>query len=98
LFFPFCAVSFEAQALPNGVQVTYAGKGAGAVTFDGAVHAKAFSCAECHDDRGLMPPLFQMKNFGNGISMRKMEMGQSCGKCHAVSMKDTSSCSLCHRK
>jgi c(7)-type cytochrome triheme protein len=87
-----------ASAVPIGSQVTYQGKGAGTVVFDGAVHAKSLACVDCHETEGLIPPLFGMKKYANGVSMRKIEMGLSCGKCHAVSMKDTSTCSTCHHK
>ncbi len=87
-----------AYAVPIGVQVTYPGKGAGEVIFDGSVHAKSFVCNDCHDENGLIPPLFVMKKFSTGISMRKIEMGLACGKCHQVSMKDTTNCSICHHK
>lgn len=87
-----------AGAVPIGSQVTYHGKGAGTVVFDGAVHAKSLTCVDCHDTDGLIPPLFVMKKYSNGVSMRKIEMGLSCGKCHAVSMTDTSTCSTCHHK
>ena len=94
-----CVFAGEAQAVPIGVKITYQGKGAGEVVFDGSAHAaKGLTCAVCHDGDGLIPGMFEMKKNSSSISMRKIEMGLSCGNCHKVSMKDTSSCSLCHHK
>jgi len=94
-----CSLAANALAVPIGVKLTFDGKGAGAVVFDGTIHAsKGLTCADCHDRQGLIPPMFEMKRNTSFISMRKIEMGMSCGNCHHVSMADPSSCSHCHRK
>lgn len=94
-----CSLAPDTQAVPSGVQLTYEGKGAGEVVFDGTMHAaKGLTCSDCHERRGLMPAMFEMKKNSSFISMRKMEMGLSCGSCHSVSMNDTLSCSKCHHK
>jgi c(7)-type cytochrome triheme protein len=94
-----CWYAVPAHAVPIGVKVTYQGKGAGEVVFDGSAHAASgLTCSVCHDGQGLVPPMFEMKKNSSFISMRKMQMGLSCGHCHKVSMKDMSSCSLCHHK
>ncbi len=95
----FCFYSPDVLAVPSGDRVTYEGNGAGEVVFDGAAHArKGLTCATCHEERGILPALFDMKKHTNPISMRRIEIGLSCGECHVVSMKDMSSCSICHHK
>lgn len=95
----FFSFGSAAEAVPNGVTLTYQGKGAGEVIFDGAVHAaKGLACSVCHESQGLLPAMFEMKKNGNFISMRKIVMGLSCGNCHKVTMNDTSTCSTCHHK
>jgi c(7)-type cytochrome triheme protein len=94
-----CSLAGNAQAVPAGVKLSYEGKGAGEVIFDGTAHAaKGLTCATCHERQGLMPAMFEMKKNARFISMRKIEMGMSCGNCHVVSMNDMSSCSSCHHK
>ena len=94
-----CSHGRLVQAVPVGTRIVYEGKGAGQVVFDGTVHStRGLSCADCHEQHGFLPALFDMTREGNFVTMRKMEMGRSCGYCHAVSMKDMSSCSLCHHK
>jgi c(7)-type cytochrome triheme protein len=87
------------QAAPCGAAVVYDGKGAGQVLFDGKLHtAKGLTCADCHESKLFSLALFTMQRGGNDITMRKMELGRSCGYCHQVSMKDTLNCNTCHRK
>jgi c(7)-type cytochrome triheme protein len=94
-----CSSGHMVQAVPIGTRIVYEGKGAGEVIFDGTVHAqKRLTCADCHEQQGFLPALFETTRDGNIVTMRKMEMGRSCGYCHAVSMKDMSSCSFCHHK
>ena len=83
--------------------VVFEGKGAGQVVYDAAVHAaKGYSCAECHESRGFSRALFDMKRGGDAITMRKMELGYSCGHCHngqkAFAVTDPLSCERCHHK
>jgi c(7)-type cytochrome triheme protein len=93
------SLAHDAQSVPVGAALSYEGKGAGEVVFDGTLHAaKGLTCSDCHERQGLMPSIFEKKKNASFISMRKIEMGMSCGKCHPVSMNDMSSCSLCHHK
>jgi c(7)-type cytochrome triheme protein len=83
--------------------VLFEGKGAGKVTFDAAVHTSlGFSCADCHEARGLSPAIFAMKRGEDAVTMRRMELGYSCGNCHngekAFSASDPFSCDRCHHK
>ena len=94
-----CSLTENAYAVESGVTITYSGKGAGEVVFDGTVHAEKGSiCSDCHERNGLSLALFEMKKGADVINMRKIEMGKSCGHCHTVSLADTSSCSTCHHK
>jgi c(7)-type cytochrome triheme protein len=83
--------------------LTYEGKGAGEVVFNMAKHmAKGLTCADCHEQRGFTSPLFEMKRGASNVSMKKMEMGKSCGYCHdgrkTFSVTRESDCSRCHHK
>ncbi len=85
--------------MPCDTVVVYEGQGAGQVVFDGKLHAeKGLTCANCHEGRLFSPALFSMKKGSNELSMRKMELGRSCGYCHPVSMKETLTCDKCHKK
>lgn len=84
-------------------EIVFDGQGAGQVVFSVAAHArKGATCAECHEWRGLMPPLFEMKVSGDNITMRSMEKGSSCGHCHDGSKAFSASagldCDRCHHK
>ena len=86
-----------------GVKITYEGKGAGEVVFDGSLHSsKGLTCASCHDGLGLSNPLFEKKKRANNMSMRKMDLGRSCGYCHdgknSFSTAKMTDCSKCHHK
>jgi c(7)-type cytochrome triheme protein len=86
-----------------GVNIRYEGKGAGQVVFDGTLHtSKGFTCSDCHEQHGFSTALFEMKTGANVITMRKMQLGSSCGSCHdgkkAFSATDYLSCSNCHHK
>lgn len=95
----FMAVAGNGHASTCGDAVVYEGKGAGQVLFDGKLHAaKGLTCADCHEGEMFSPALFSMQKGSNDITMRKMELGRSCGHCHEVSMKDTLSCDKCHKK
>ena len=94
-----CSFAENVYAVESGVTITYSGKGAGEVIFNGTVHSEKGSiCADCHEPHGLSLALFEMKKGADVINMRKIEMGKSCGYCHSVSLSDTSSCSTCHHK
>jgi len=98
-----CSPAASVMAEDCGMKVTYEGKGAGEVVFDGPLHSsKGFTCASCHDGLGLANPLFEMKKRGNNLSMRKMDMGRSCGYCHngknTFSTASMTDCSKCHHK
>jgi phosphate transport system substrate-binding protein len=86
-----------------GANIMYEGKGAGQVVFDGTLHSsKGFSCSVCHEQHGLSSALFEMKKGADAISMRKMQLGSSCGYCHdgtkAFSVTDYLQCANCHHK
>jgi len=101
-------LAFSFMALPVlaedcGVKITYEGKGAGEVVFDGPLHSsKGLTCASCHNSRGLSDPLFEKKRGGSSMSMRKMDLGRSCGYCHdgknTFSTASMTDCSKCHHK
>jgi c(7)-type cytochrome triheme protein len=86
----------SAHAVASGVTITYSGQGAGEVTFNGTVHAKTLSCADCHESDPGLPALYEMKRFSEKITMNKISRGRSCGKCHEVSMTNYLICSKCH--
>ncbi|MDA8099386.1 MAG: cytochrome c3 family protein [Nitrospiraceae bacterium] len=99
-----CLLAVPAVAQEEcGHPIAYEGKGAGIVIFDGAAHvAKGLTCATCHEGGAFSSALFEMKRGANPISMRRMELGRSCGSCHdgkqAFSTTDQLSCGKCHRK
>jgi len=93
------ALAGNGHASSCGDAVVYSGQGAGQVVFDGKLHAaKGLTCANCHEGGMFSPALFTMEKGSNEITMRKMELGRSCGYCHEVSMNDTLICEKCHRK
>ena len=91
-----CLFPGSAPAVQEGIKITFNGGGAGVVVFDGTVHAKELKCADCHETRFLSPALYGMNRSPFEVSMRKMEMGKSCGRCHDVT--SDRSCSACHHK
>jgi c(7)-type cytochrome triheme protein len=83
--------------------IVFDGKGAGKVVFDAAAHtSKGIRCSDCHEGRGFSFALFEMKKGADTFSMRKMQMGSSCGYCHdgkkAFSVTKHLDCSKCHHK
>lgn len=87
--------------------IVFDGKGAGQVVFNSTTHAsKGITCADCHEGGVFSFALFEMKAGANTISMRKMELGSSCGHCHngrkggknAFSVTNSLNCSKCHHK
>ena len=103
LMFLLVAITGTAAADACDENILFEGKGAGQVIFDMNVHlAKGLTCADCHEARGYSLALFEMKRGADAITMRKMELGSSCGACHdgtkAFSVSNNLSCSLCHHK
>jgi len=97
--------SFAGTASAGGCEdnIVFDGKGAGQVVFRSTTHtSKGITCSDCHEGRGFSFALFEMKKGSDVISMRKMEVGSSCGYCHdgkkAFSATDNLSCSKCHHK
>ncbi len=98
-----CGLAGNAGAESCGANIMYEGKGAGQVVFNGMMHAaKGIACSVCHDERGFSSALFEKKKGATVISMRKMQLGSSCGYCHdgsqAFSATDYLSCANCHHK
>jgi len=94
-----CSFTCTVYADTCPVMITYEGKGAGAVVFDGKLHsAKGLTCKKCHEGQGLMPALFEMKKWSTAVNMRKIELGRTCGSCHVVTENDDRNCSSCHHK
>lgn len=91
-----CFFPGSATAVQQGIKITFSGGGAGRVVFDGTVHAKGLVCADCHESRFLSPALYGLQRSPFEVSMKKMEMGKSCGHCHDVT--SDLSCSGCHHK
>jgi len=103
IYMLLCSFAGNAHAGGCGVTIKYDGKGAGQVVFNGKVHtSKGLVCPDCHEGRDFLPALFEMKKGADLISMRKMQLGRSCGYCHdgkqAFSATDSFDCSKCHRK
>jgi c(7)-type cytochrome triheme protein len=92
-----CSLAGRAHAVASGLTITYGGRGAGQVVFDGTVHAKELSCDDCHEPYLMRPALYAMKKGSETITMNKIERGRSCGRCHEVSMADFITCSKCHQ-
>jgi c(7)-type cytochrome triheme protein len=94
-----CSFTNTAYANNCPATITYEGGGAGKVVFDGKLHSsKDLTCADCHEGKGFMPALFEMKKGSAVVNMRKMEMGRTCGSCHIVTMDNYLICSTCHHK
>jgi len=92
--FLFPAVS---SAVPEGINLTWPGGGAGKVTFDGTKHAKkGYHCETCH-----ISGLFQTKKNADIMTMEAMKQGKFCGICHngkkAFSTTDPKKCHECHK-
>jgi c(7)-type cytochrome triheme protein len=87
-----------AAAVPEGVVLNWPGGGAGAVTFDGTVHAKkGLACDACH-----VAGVFHTKKGADPITMDAIKKEQYCGYCHngkrAFSTKEKADCGRCHKK
>lgn len=95
LLFLFPALS---PAVPEGLNLTWTGGGAGAVVFDGTVHAKkGYNCDACH-----VAGQFHTRKGADPITMDALKKEQYCGSCHngkkAFGTKDQASCNRCHAK
>lgn len=55
-------------------------------------HTQWLSCSNCH------PKIFIMQAGANKITMKKIEEGQFCGRCHGVVAFPLSNCTRCHSK
>ena len=90
--FLFPAVS---AAVPEGINLTWPGGGAGKVTFSGTKHAK-INCDACH-----IAGLFKTKKNADIITMDAMKQGKFCAVCHngkkAFSTTDPKKCQECHK-
>ncbi len=83
--------------------IVFDGKDAGQVVFNVTAHiSKGITCSDCHEGRGFSFALYEMKKSIYTITMRKMQLGASCGYCHdgnkAFSVTDNLGCSKCHHK
>jgi c(7)-type cytochrome triheme protein len=85
-------------AVPEGLTLTWTGGGAGAVVFDGTIHAKkGLNCDACH-----VAGQFHTRKGADPINMDALKKDQYCGTCHngtkAFGTKDKASCNRCHKK
>jgi len=97
LFLAFILYPAVSLAVPEGVNLTWPGGGAGKVTFDGTKHAKkGYKCETCH-----IAGLFQTKKNADIMTMDAMKKGKFCGVCHdgnkAFSISDPKKCHECHK-
>lgn len=77
------------------IQYDFPGKTLGRVIFSHKVHiARSFNCADCHYK------IYPSSSDSKSKTMKEMEAGESCGKCHgnmmAFSVRDRKACSRCH--
>lgn len=97
LFLTFLLLPTVSSAVPEGINLTWPGGGAGKVTFDGTKHAKKeYRCETCH-----IAGLFQTKKNADIMTMEAMKKGKFCGVCHdgkkAFSTTDPKKCNDCHK-
>jgi c(7)-type cytochrome triheme protein len=55
-------------------------------------HTEWLSCSNCH------PKIFIMQAGANKVTMKKIEEGQFCGRCHGIVAFPLSNCTRCHSK
>lgn len=55
-------------------------------------HTQWLACSNCH------PKIFIMQAGANKITMKKIDEGQFCGRCHGVVAFPLSNCTRCHSK
>lgn len=81
----------------KAIRFDFPGKSIGSVTFSHKVHiARSYVCSDCHYK------IYASEKVRKPVTMRQMEEGKSCGKCHGFSMafsvKDGSKCNRCHKR
>lgn len=97
LFMALFLLPAASSAVPEGINLTWPGGGAGKVTFDGTKHAKKeYRCETCH-----IAGLFQTKKNAGVMTMAAMKQGKFCGVCHdgkkVFSTTDPKRCNDCHK-
>lgn len=55
-------------------------------------HTQWLGCNNCH------PKIFIMQAGANKVTMKKIEEGQFCGRCHGIVAFPLSNCTRCHSK
>lgn len=55
-------------------------------------HTEWLACSNCH------PKIFIMQAGANKVTMKKIEEGQFCGRCHGIVAFPLSNCTRCHSK
>ena len=55
-------------------------------------HTQWLACNNCH------PKIFIMQAGANKVTMKKIEEGQFCGRCHGIVAFPLSNCTRCHSK
>lgn len=55
-------------------------------------HTEWLGCNNCH------PKIFIMQAGANKVTMKKIEEGQFCGRCHGIVAFPLSNCTRCHSK
>ena len=55
-------------------------------------HTQWLACSNCH------PKIFIMQAGANKVTMKKIEEGQFCGRCHGIVAFPLSNCTRCHSK
>ena len=98
-----CSPAGNTSAMECQNNIVFDGKGSGQVVFNVTAHtSKGITCSDCHEGRSFSFALFEMKKGSDTITMRKMQLGSSCGYCHdgkkAFSVTNNLDCSKCHRK
>lgn len=87
-----------AQAVPDGLTLTFPGGAGGPVIFEGSKHeGKGMPCDVCHTSG-----LFKTKKGADKMTMAAMKEGKFCGACHdgkkGFAMGDVANCKRCHQK
>ncbi len=98
LFAFLLSIPIAALTQVGGGDLTFTPKDTLPVVFSHKEHlkGKAISCADCHYQ------FFQMAHGSFKMDMDKMNKAMFCGGCHngqkAFDVKDSKSCSRCHRE
>lgn len=97
------AKATDEKEAPEFIKLDKTGKMA-PVNFPHKKHAEALGgCKDCHEGE---KPLFNQKRSGEGLKMKDMYAGETCGKCHDGKMKvkdkavfaAKTGCMKCHKK